>query len=41
MEKSRTECPPWLLALDAATLRRAVVIGCALAWVSVIGLIVA
>lgn len=41
MKHSRTECPSWFLALDAATLRRAVVVGCALAWVSVIGLIVA
>lgn len=41
MKQSRTECPSWLKALDAVALRRAVIIGCALVWVSVIGLIVA
>lgn len=34
-------CPGWLAAMPAAAIRRAVVIGCALTWVMVIGLAVA
>ncbi|MFC2966687.1 hypothetical protein [Acidimangrovimonas pyrenivorans] len=34
-------CPGWLATMSAAAIRRAVVIGCALAWVMVIGLAVA
>lgn len=34
-------CPDWLAAMPAATIRRAVVLGCALTWVMVIGMVVA
>ena len=31
-------CPDWLAAVPAVALRRAVVLGCALCWVLVIGI---
>jgi hypothetical protein len=41
MKRPNEECPPWIKALDAVTLCRVVVVGCALVWIPIIGLILA